>query len=299
MGKINRPALKIAPFIRTSTVFSKRDGYRARKFFQSRPWDQYWQEFLTARERNGRITYLTAYSCAKKKAQTDFEMDIIYRAIGPRITALKDHNGDKMPGREVPYLGDWQQLRARAYFYDNESVDKMRTVVTQKLDGLEAGRGAAIIILDLIAKWAKYDDKIDELFNYTPVEEGLSLAKQDTRQELFFRMKNNTMNAQLKLVDKYLKCHGISADGLNDLGQLVMSVSNAATKNALVGAATGAAIAGDPNSPALAMLSRAIFDKARIFSMPPPTAIAEELGFREPLSQEKVVENGQPEKKQD
>lgn len=49
-----------------------------------------------------------------------------------------------------------------------------------KLDSLEAGRGAATIVLNMLAKWVKYDDKIDEVFDSTPVVECLS-ARQEAR----------------------------------------------------------------------------------------------------------------------
>jgi hypothetical protein len=139
-------------------------------------------------------------------------------------------------------------LRAKAYFYDNETVDKMRHIVAERLDALEAGRGAATIILDLIAKWMKYDEKIDTEFNASPVEHGLSLKAQELRSKVFFGMKRTTLNAIMELVEKYLQCHGISTDGINDLGQLVLAVSQTVAKTALAGAATGAALntAGQP-----------------------------------------------------
>jgi len=40
----------------------------------------------------------------------------------------------------------------------------------------------------------------------------------------------------------YLQCHGIPTDGINDLDQLVLAVSQTAAKTALARAATGAAL---------------------------------------------------------
>jgi len=42
---------------------------------------------------------------------------------------------------------------------------------------------------------------------------------------VFFGMKRTTLNAIMELVEIYLHCHGISSDGINDLGQLVLAVS--------------------------------------------------------------------------
>jgi hypothetical protein len=94
-------------------------------------------------------------------------------------------------------------------------------------------------------------------------------------------MKERSRRGVLELVDKYLACHGISTNGLTDLGQLVMMISNSAARNVLAGAATGAALASGENSPAARLLCGAIADKMRIFGMAAPTAVAEEVEAQE------------------
>jgi len=241
------------------------------RFYKSAPWDKWWTEFHTLREKTGRMTYLTAWSFAKAKGKNVQEVNWIYRAIGPKPVALPHQKKKRNP---LPYLGDWQQLRSKAYFYDKESVDKMRVVVAEKLDGMEAGRGSATVVLDLIAKWMRYDDSIDEAFGSSPVQEGLSNVMQEKRADLFFKLKRKTLNAVLELVEKYLQCHGISSDGISDLGQLALAVANSATKSTINGMVAGAALGQD--SPALAALNRAMFQKAQIFDLPLPASLVEE-----------------------
>jgi hypothetical protein len=235
---------------------------------------------MTAREKSGRLTYPTAFNFARRKAKNDFELNVIYYAIGPRRTQLSA-KARKEAKLQVPHLGDWQLLRAKAYFFDKESLETMRKTVHEKLDGLEAGRGAATLVLELLAKWMKYDDKLDEVFDSTPVLEGLSPTKQEKRADLFFKLKRKTLEGSLELVDKYLACHGITTNGLNDLGSLVMAVSNSAAKNVLAGAAAGAVLQSVPASPALIALTQAIQDKARIFSMPMPGELTDGKEERE------------------
>jgi hypothetical protein len=112
------------------------------------------------------------------------------------------------------------------------------------------------------------------------VEHGLSLKAQELRSKVFFGMKRTNLDAIMELVEMYLQCHGISTDGLNDLGQVLLAVSQRAAKTALAGAAAGEALnaAGQPVSPALEALARAIMEKSRIFNMPMPAAIVEEGG---------------------
>jgi hypothetical protein len=100
----------------------------------------------------------------------------------------------------------------------------------------EAGRGAATIVLDLIAKWMKYDDAIDAAFNYSPVdepvdEEGSDLKAIAVRAGIFFTLKTQTVEVLMQLIEKYLQCHGISSDGISEFGQLVLAVSRQAAKN--------------------------------------------------------------------
>ncbi len=220
------------PFLRARESFKGKGRRKALDFFRDCPWDEWWKEFITSRRKDGRMTYVSSYQFAKAKAKSVLHLSLIYRAIGPKphtLGGLHQRTRGPVP-QKIPYLGDWQQLRAKAYFYDNESVDKMRHLAAERLDALEAGRGMATIVLDLIAKWVKYDDKIDEAFDSTPVVEGLSARQQGRRAALFFKLKRQTMKGILELIDKYLACHGISTNSLNDLGQLVMAVRNSVAK---------------------------------------------------------------------
>lgn len=248
---------------------------RALAYFKSCPWDKWWNEFCTAREKGGSWTYTTALSFAKDKSnRTDFCTQIIYHCIGPKPlddSQFKTHFKKRFD--KIPYLGDWFQLRSRAFFYDNESVDKMRVVVAAKLDGMEAGRGAATVVLDLIAKWMKYDERVDEAFDYSPVQNGVSKTANETRSKIFFRMHRETLDAIMELTSKYLECHGITAGGLNDLGSLIMAVSTGSANAALRGQQQGI----KELSPALQMLMQAMVDKSKTFNIPlPPALVGEE-----------------------
>jgi hypothetical protein len=237
------------------------------KFYKKVPWHTWWNEFITSREKNGRMTYVTSWSFAKAKGKNHQESNWIYRCIGPKPAKLPFNQNRKS---QLPHLGDWQQQRAKAYFYDNDSVDKMRAVIAKEMNGIEAGRGSATVILDLIAKWMKYDDKLDEAFGGSPLVESKNGYINEKRSDLFFKYKSKTKNAIMELVRQYLECHGIGHEGLNDLGQLVMAVSQSAARASLQGAATGAVIG---QSPALGLLAKAIEDKSRTFNIPLPSIL--------------------------
>lgn len=253
------------------------DTRAALKFFQTLPWNRWWQEFMISRGKNGRMTYLTAYSFAKAKAKTSAELGLIYQAIGPRPIHFAQHASkamDKEKGKAVPWLGDWMQIRARTYFYDKDSVDKMRQVVAERLDGLEAARGSALVILELIAKWMKYDDKIDEVFDGTPVVEGLSPAQQKKRSDLFLGMKAKTA-AQIRLLqDQYLACHGIPLGAVPDA--MALQATMQYLRGAALTASDGKLNPADA-SHAFKLLGNAMISKLNTFNMPPPSALTDVL----------------------
>ena len=276
------PRYRLAPYLGSRHLLRSVKDTKVRDFFKSCPWHEWWAEFLTARNKNGQMTHLSAYSFARLKGKNGFERDIIYRAIGAKVTDLvSGERKETTSGREVPYLGDWQLLRARAYFSDNETIEKLKLEASQKLDSLQAGKGAAAIVLNMLAKWQKYDDQIDELFQNQAVQPGVSLAKNARRTQIFFAMKKQTMGGITGLIDKLLQCYGITPNGLNDLGALYTAASNSAARDVLMGTAAGAMLVGGENSPAARMLCGAIADKMRIFNMPPPTAVAEEFESQE------------------
>jgi hypothetical protein len=121
----------------------------------------------------------------------------------------------------------------------------------------------------------KYDNKTAAEFNASPVGHGLSLKRTGTAVKMFFNINRTTLNATMELVEMYLHCHRISMDGINDLGQLVLAVSQTAAKTTLAAAALNAA--GQPVSPSLEALARAIMEKSRIFDMPMPAALVGKL----------------------
>jgi hypothetical protein len=206
----------------------KRTQSKSYKFYKACRWDKWWEEFLTARKPDGGMVYRTSWSFARVKAKTEEQRKIIYQAIGPKSIQL---SGSQKKRVHVPYLGDWQQLRAKAYFYDKESIETMRVIVAERLDALEAGRGAATIVLELIAKWMKYDEAIDAAFNYSPVDEkGTDLKAKAVRAGIFLKIKTQTAQVLMQLVGKYLQCHGIGSDEISEFGQLVLAISRQAAR---------------------------------------------------------------------
>src|ERR1035437_10011421 len=259
--------------------FHRRADPASKKFFNRCPWKDWWEEFLTDRRDDGRMHYLTSHEFAQEKAKSLRELRLIYKAIGPKPVNLKafvgqPHNkGSKIAVLEVPYLGDWQQIRAQAYFYDDKSLESMKQVVAERLDSLEAGRGSATLVLDMLAKYMRYDASIDDAFGNEPVVAGINPLKQKARAEFFFSLKEKTLKGSMELIHAYLACHGINSDGVNDLARLIIAVGKNSANAALAGVVTGAGITSADDSRAGHLLTQAIIQKDRIFKLGLPTAV--------------------------
>jgi hypothetical protein len=258
----------------------------ALKFFNSCPWKAWWQEFAADRREDGRLLYLTSWEFAQAKAKDTRQLRLIYKAIGPKPVELKAFAEDgrfaKTPKLEMPYLGDWQQIRAQAYFYDDKSLESMKQSIATRLDSLEAGRSSATLLLDMIAEWHTYSRSVDTAFGNEPLIAGINPMKQQQRANFFFKLKREIMDAEIKMLQQYLACHGISNDGVNDLCRLIMAAGNSSAKAALAGVLTAAGLPDAPDiSRATHLLSGAIVEKNRIFKLGMPKVVdvklAEEL----------------------
>src|ERR1035437_4982986 len=260
--------------------FCRRAEIAGMKFFNRCPWKQWWEEFLTDRRDDGRMQYLTSYEFAQEKAKDRRELRLIYKAIGPKPIELKAFAEENKARKvlvklETPYLGDWQQIRAQAYFYDDKSLESMKHVIAERLDSLEAGRGSATLVLDMLAKYMRYDASIDDAFGNEPVVAGINPLKQKARAEFFFSLKEKTLKGSMELIHAYLACHGINSDGVNDLARLILAVGKNSANAALAGVVTGAGITSADDSRAGHLLTQAIIQKDRIFKLGLPTAIVD------------------------
>ena len=249
-----------------------------RLWYEKQPWDELWHEFIGGRKEDGELRWQTAWQfCSAKWKIPKYrnQRDWMFRCIGPKPIdlgefKLKIKTGG-MQSYELPYLGDWQAMRASAYFNDNTAVTKLRTVMKERLDGLEASRASAHFVLDLIAKWAKYDDEIDRMYSASMPDKNASIGVKDRFYDRFFKQKNRTRSALQGLTTQFMLCHGIGPDHLSDFGNLVLAISKGSAQSFLAGQAVGAA---PQLPPALMRIAEAIQEKSKTFNMPLPDAFS-------------------------
>ncbi len=139
LGRGTSPSPVIAP---------KRDGVKydkkANRWFQSVDWGQLFLEFLTTFEPNGEFRYKTAWSFCRAKSKSTQIQRWMYSAVGPRPVGWGD--GQPQPGLQVPWIADWDRLRARAAWADDESRAVISAAVKEELNAVKSARAAASFV---------------------------------------------------------------------------------------------------------------------------------------------------------
>jgi hypothetical protein len=279
------------PVLKTKYDFStlRKRGVKYNKagmlYFNSCPWAEWWDEFLTSKDEVGKFTYPTQASFAKAKATNEFQKKVILAAIGPKPVG---YNARK--GMMVPYLGNWQEVRMSTFEHDNRKIQALQEVVKDRLCALDAGRGIADVTLDMIDDWIKLDRKVNTLFEGAIDQLGGKLgAKEYDMLTKYLSMKERTRDGVVLLLHRYLRCHGIGEDQLGLLGQMAMATATATIESVKAGQTMG-----DPrnNSPFLRLMMESFIKKAETFQMPLPSSIVSEEDVRElVISQEKGGED--------
>lgn len=229
------------------------------RFYRACPLDVWWNEFFASRNKDGSLKYPTAWNFIKSKTDDDQERTWLWQAIGPKPIV------DTRKKCSVPHLGDWQKTRGLMLTVENPEVKGMQKILDQRLDGLEAGRGVAQVVLKLIGEYLGYSEKIAQVFGNDPVLEELSPEKNEERAKIFFGLKSRVHSKLMEFLELYLKCHGITQDDMTVLANAAAVGANAALKGAAVGA-----MVAQPQSPVLQQMMESFAEKARIFKMPLP-----------------------------
>ena len=204
-------------------------------YFNSCPWAEWWDEFLTSKDEVGRFTYPTHASFAKAKAANEFQNKVIHAAIGPQPVGYNSRRG-----MTVPYLGNWQEVRMATFEHDNKKIQALQAVVKDRLCALDAGRGIADVTLDMIDDWVKLDRKVNRLFEDSIDQLGGKLgAKEYDMLTKYLSMKERTRDGVVLLLHHYLRCHGIGEDQLGLLGQMAMATATAAIEGVKAGQTMG------------------------------------------------------------
>jgi hypothetical protein len=224
-AEVGRPvsSLKIQDFSKT--------GKHARKaylWYKSKPWDDWWDEFSTAADANGRLKYKTAWSFCRVKAKKGWERELLWEMIGPQPPTVNNHR--------APWLGDWQRRRENGFWaLDPTKMEGVKAVVKERQDAMEAAKAIAPLMLPHMQRMHRLTLEIDAAFggspylaNYPPDHE-----KNKKRVREYLAVLKAAVDQEKELWEMWMKAHGLNP---GDAGAWLMMASIVGQQAGIAGA---------------------------------------------------------------
>ncbi len=269
----------------------------AEEIFFSISWDEAWQQFLE-RNSDGRFKYKTAFELSSALAiginaeVRKHRAGYIYSAIGPVSASDKT--------KQVPYLGDWDMLRAQTFLgemrrdsvlFGTPTMKTMRAALREHIDVTHTAKDMAEVLLGWLARCETWARQVDEFFEYTAFDKKLTLAKNKQRFAEYFRLQESLHTASASIIEQILACYGVGKDGMAVLAQLIvasklqgpageraheMILAGLSGVETLDGKATGGGVDTPEqereveNNAALKLMVASFADKAITYKMPHP-----------------------------
>ena len=161
-------------------------GGKAYRFYKTILWAAWWTEFLDVTQ-DGKLRYPTAWSLARAKGRTDWERKLIYEIVGPEPKLAP---GKK---RRAPWLGDWEQRRAKAVFNHADSATRrrMRRALEERAESMDRVRRAtALLTIQQVGRWQKASEQMGMAFGGHPwlPNEPANSPRNLARSRAYFRM---------------------------------------------------------------------------------------------------------------
>jgi hypothetical protein len=202
-------------------------GSEATELFYSIRWDEAWQQFLQ-RKSDGKFKYKTARDLAHALAvgvdakTRRRRARYLYSAIGPASAADKK--------KQVPYLGDWEMLRAQTFLGEVKDdqvlfgTPQMKVIkeATRKMKDLtEIAQAHAAMLMPFLGRYDAWCRQIDRAYNYSILNEKGEYDERRARPYVEFI--NNMRDALISTIEASLRCYGIGKDDASVLMQIFVA----------------------------------------------------------------------------
>lgn len=246
---------------------------KARLFYKSINWAAWWDEFLFSIKENGSPRYPTAWSFAKKKGRTEFEQQVIYRAIGP-----ESQPAGTAFDLDVPHQGNWVERRAKGFWVDQEGskAEILRNAIKEKADNLEILRQFTYVPQRFLTQYQRMAEQIVEHFGGQVVSSKLSEKDNFRRAKTLFFLLSRCQEGASSAIDDLAKCLGLHPGAPDKWADLAILSSETAAKAALKGQEQGMVQGGALATGQIATVTKLvsmIFNKAKTFDLPLPEQV--------------------------
>lgn len=253
-----RPNKPVPRFVNFKPATS--NAQKALKFWKSKPWDEWWDEFNEKIDKQGRPVYRTVGQFVRAKAKNQYERDLMLEMIGPEPPEEKS--------LRAPWLGDWQLRRANGFkAYDDEKYESIKQALHERVDALEAAKAVAPLTVPFMKRWNRLADKVDEIFGGQPfnVELGPTHPENIKRFKAYVEMHREVERGAMRMWNKWMKAHGMDPNPHMDAQQWVTMAALAAGKAGAAGALTGVAAAGGQFQEWDLMFAKDLREKAEMY----------------------------------
>ena len=171
----------------------------------------WWDEFNTRLDSNGRLYYRTLVKFAKEKGKTRTEQELILEMIGPRP--------ELSPGRKmlrVPWLGDWQKRRDNGFWAPKQRshFHELAKTLREKVAGWEKIQAAAPLLLVEWAKLEREEEELMELFGgrQFDLEQSPTGDVNRKRFETYWAYKSKILERKYEVFHEFMKANGVNPD---------------------------------------------------------------------------------------
>ena len=175
---------------------------------QLRDW---WDEFNTRLDDEGRLYYRTVIKFAREKGKTRLEQDLIMEMIGPKP--------EIKPSRaklRVPWLGDWQRRRDNGFWCPRQRSHfrELARSFKEKMVGWDAIRMTAPILIAEWARLARHQEELDELFGgrQFDVNQSPTGDVNARRFQTYWAFQSKILEKKLEIFYTFMKANGVNPD---------------------------------------------------------------------------------------
>lgn len=254
----------------------KENAKRARLFYKSINWAEWWDEFLFTIKDNGSPKYPTAWSFAKAKGKNDFEQKVIYRAIGPEAQPP-----DKQIDLNCPWQGNWVQRRAKGFWVDQEGskAEILRKAIEDKTDNLEILKQFTNVPVRFLTQYERIANQIVEHFGGRAVVSTLSSNNNLRRAKTLLYLLDRCRQGASRSIDDLAKCLGLHPDAPDKWADLAILSAEQAASAALRGQQQGLQQGGQVAAGYIGTVTKLVsmmVNKSQNYDLPLPEADSED-----------------------
>jgi hypothetical protein len=209
---------------------------KAKLFYKSCPWAEWWDEFLFTVKPNGAMRYTNAWSFARDKGKNEFERNVIYKAIGPEAQPA----GLKFD-LDVPWQGDWAQRRSKGFWVDQEGskAEILREAIKAKSDNLEILKQFTSVPVRFLTQYQRMMEQVVEHFGGQLLDPNLTAKENKRRANAMLYLLARCRTGASLAIDDLAKCLGLHPQAPEKWADLAILAAETASKAALKGQEQG------------------------------------------------------------